>query len=98
MIAVDSSVIVAALLAWHQKHQPAARALERALGSKSGLVIPSHALFESYAVMTRLPAPHRLAPVDAVQLLQNNFGTVRRATFSSRSVWPVVQRLAGLSL
>ena len=98
MIAVDSSVIVAGLLAWHEKHQPAARALDRALGSKEGLVIPSHALVESYAVMTRLPAPYRLAPADAFQLLRDNFATVRLAIFNWRSVWPVLQRLAGASL
>jgi len=98
MIALDSSVIVAALLAWHEKHLPAARALEHALGSKNGVVIPSHALIESYAVMTRLPAPHRLAPADALQLLRDNFATMRLATFNSRSVWPVLQRLAAKDL
>jgi len=98
MIAIDSSVIVAALLGWHEHHQAAARALERALGSGSGVVIPSHSLIESYAVMTRLPAPHRLTPVDALQLLQDNFRTLRLASLNSRSVWAVVQRLAAVSL
>jgi predicted nucleic acid-binding protein len=98
MIAVDSSVIVAALLAWHEKHQPAVRALERALGSRYGVVIPSHVLVESYAVMTRLPAPHRLAPSDALHLLRDNFASVRLATFNARSVWPALQRLAAAAL
>ena len=98
MIALDSSVIVAALLGWHEKHQAAARAVEHALAASEGIVIPSHALFESYAVMTRLPAPHRLAPADAVRLLRENFASVRIATFNSRSVWPLLQKLGSKDL
>ena len=33
----------------------------------------AHALAESYAVLTRLPAPHRLSPADALALLEANF-------------------------
>lgn len=96
MIALDSSVIVAALLSWHERHAAAARALERALGS--GVLVPAHALVESYAVMTRLPAPHRLAPADALQLLRENFGEVRIAAHGARSVFPLLTQLAGISL
>ncbi len=93
MIAFDSSVIVAALLSWHENHDRAARAVERALQSKGGIIIPAHALFETYAVMTRLPAPHRLAPADAVALLDDNFKSTRLATLSARSVGSVLRRL-----
>jgi len=44
-------------------------------------------------VMTRLPAPHRLAPADAVALLDDNFKSTRLATLSSRSVGSVLRRL-----
>ena len=94
MIAVDTSVIVAAVAAWHEKHDAAARAL----GSVEGLIIPSHVLIESYAVLTRLPAPHRLAPADAFALLEKNFSSVRVATFNARSVWPLLEQLADSSL
>ena len=94
MKAVDTSVIVAAVAAWHQKHEDAARAL----GSAEELVIPSHVLIESYAVLTRLPAPHRLSPSDALALLQKNFSTARLATFNARSVWPVLRQLADADL
>jgi predicted nucleic acid-binding protein len=98
MIALDSSVIVAALLSWHEKHRPAASAVERALASKEGIVIPSHALVESYAVMTRLPPPHRLAPADALALLRENFAATRLASITGRAFWPVINRLAAAGL
>ena len=59
--AVDTSVIIAALLGWHEAHDPALRALITASDTGGGtLLIPAPALVEAYAVMTRLPAPHEL--------------------------------------
>ena len=37
------------------------------------MAIPAPALAEAYAVLTRLPAPHRLAPADAWALVKANF-------------------------
>lgn len=33
----------------------------------------AHALAESFAVLTRLPAPYRISPADALALLDRNF-------------------------
>ena len=48
MIAADSSVVVAALLDWHEAHEASRQAAQ-------GAVIPAHALAETYSVLTRLP-------------------------------------------
>lgn len=70
---VDTSCIIAAVCGWH-KHQPEAAAeIERRLGNSERLATAAHALAEAYAVLTRMPAPHRLAPSDAVALLEGNF-------------------------
>jgi predicted nucleic acid-binding protein len=74
-VAVDTSVLVAGVLTWHEHHQAAREVLERGLAARA-LVVPVPALVESYAVMTRLPAPHRLSPADAHALLRENFGDV----------------------
>jgi hypothetical protein len=61
--AVDTSVVVAALAQWHEAHdvaRPAAR----------GADIPLHAFVESYSVLTRMPAPHRVRAEVARQLLE----------------------------
>ncbi len=72
--ALDTSVIIAALLGWHEAHAPALRALIAAGEARgSRLLVPAPALVEAYAVMTRLPAPHRLAPADALALLAGSF-------------------------
>jgi len=70
--------MVAAVCTWHERHAAAAASIERRLARGERLAIAAHALVETYAVLTRLPAPHRLAPADAWALIKANF--VRPAT------------------
>jgi predicted nucleic acid-binding protein len=70
--ALDTSVIVSGLLAWHQLHEIASAQLSVLLESQAEVVIPLHALVEAYAVMTRLPPPHRLSAKDAVEVLERS--------------------------
>ena len=72
--ALDTSVIVSGLLAWHEWHEIASARLSALLESQAEVVLPLHALVEAYAVMTRLPPPHRLSGKDAVEILE---GTLR---------------------
>lgn len=57
MIAPDTSVLVAGFATWHEGHEAAVRALNR------GVHLIAHAAVETYSVLTRLPPPHRIAPV-----------------------------------
>ena len=75
--ALDTSCMVAAVCTWHEHHAAAAAGIERRLERGERMAIAAHALVETYAVLTRLSAPHRLAPADAWALLKANF--VKRA-------------------
>lgn len=90
-VAVDASVMVAALVAWHESHEQAAAAVEAALARKA-LVVPLPALFEAYALLTRLPAQHRLATADAYHLLRSSFGGARIAGLRTRDSWSLLRR------
>lgn len=70
---LDTSCMVAALCAWHEHHERAAREIERRLSDGAVLVAAAPALVETYAVLTRLPAPHRLSPAVSLALLEANF-------------------------
>lgn len=67
MIAVDSSVIIAAFASWHERHDSARRALD--LRPK----VVGHAVAESYSVLTRLPPPHRASATVARDFLVDRF-------------------------
>ena len=73
--------MIAAVCGWHEHHAAAAAAIERRLNRGDRLVIAAHALVEAYAVLTRLPSPHRLAPADAWTLVESNF--VQHATLTT---------------
>jgi predicted nucleic acid-binding protein len=73
--AVDTSVLIAGVLARHEHHSASHRELERLAASDSEVWLPVHAVLESYSVLTRLPPPHRIAPLDARELLRGSFGT-----------------------
>jgi predicted nucleic acid-binding protein len=60
MKAADTSVVVAAFASWHEKHEPARKALDE------GLRLIEHCALETYSVLTRLPPPHR-APGEVVR-------------------------------
>ena len=67
MLAVDTSVVVAAFATWHEGHPAACAALERQPR------LPAQVLIESYSVLTRLPPPHRTSPEIASAFLATRF-------------------------
>ena len=69
----DTSVMIAAVCTWHEHHELALTELDHRLAARESLVIAAPALVEAYAVLTRLPPPHRLSPPDAHTLLETNF-------------------------
>jgi predicted nucleic acid-binding protein len=95
-VALDTSVLVAALLSWHEKHAAAASAVEAALADPAGVVLPLPVLLEAYAVMTRLPAPHRLRPDAAAEVLRRSLAErARIVALDGAEGWRFVAALAG---
>jgi len=80
VIAVDTSVVVAAFASWHEANSAAAAVLAR------GPLAPVHVLVETYSVLTRLPPPHR-APANIItDFLARHF---RRAPLTlPPQAWP----------
>ena len=69
----DTSCMVAAVCAWHEHHSRAATEINRRLTLKEPMLLAAPALVEAYAVLTRLPPPHRLSATDALALLDASF-------------------------
>lgn len=87
MIALDTSIVVAAVSGWHAAHDTSRKAA-------TGGAIPAHALAEAYAVLTRLPSPY-LMPFDvAAQLLRSWFPAARILVPPASLARSVVDRLA----
>ena len=65
---LDTSTAIALIVEDHEAH---AAALEGVRGRRLGLA--GHAWFETYSVLTRLPAGLRRSPADVGRLLAHNF-------------------------
>ena len=66
-IAPDTSVIIAAFASWHESHAAARGALS------PGALLIAHCALETYSVLTRLPAPHRVTADIAASFLRLAF-------------------------
>lgn len=67
-VLVDTSVAVASVVADHSAH---ATTVEHLDGLRLGLA--GHAWFETFSVITRLPAPLRRGPAEVSALLEHEF-------------------------
>ena len=68
VVMLDTSAAIALLAEDHEAH---AATLDAIRGRRLGLA--GHAWFETYSVLTRLPAPLRRSPADAARLLAHDF-------------------------
>ena len=95
-VALDTSVVVAALLGAHEHHEAARRTVDDALSRPRGAILPGPVLFEAYAVLTRLPAPWRLRAEVAERLLRDTFeGHATVVSLPDEDdAWSVVRNLA----
>jgi predicted nucleic acid-binding protein len=65
--AADTSLVVAAFASWHENHAGARRVLD------GGLRLIEHCALETYSVLTRLPAPHRISGAVVREFLRIRF-------------------------
>ncbi|GAC1664176.1 MAG: type II toxin-antitoxin system VapC family toxin [Candidatus Limnocylindrales bacterium] len=72
VVLLDTSTAVAFVVEDHETHPATFAALQ---GRRLGLA--GHAWFETYSVLTRLPAGLRRSPADALRLLTSNFPASR---------------------
>jgi len=99
VFALDTSCMVAAVCGWHVRHAVAAAEIERRLNRGERMAIAAHAIAETYAVLTRLPPPHRLAPADAWTLVRTNFvDNAALVTLDAPAYVAVLEQLAGAGI
>ena len=87
-LALDTSCLVALVSTWHEHHDRVTRAVTSKRAAV--LLLVAHTLVESYSVLTRLPARHRLASSDALAVLRSNFGEKR--VLPSTDVWQLLEQ------
>lgn len=87
-VAADTSVLVAAFASWHEHHDVAFAAIRRLDA------VVAHCLLETYSVLTRLPAPHRMTAEVVSRYLQASFSGHRVLGLVPRDQRKLVASLA----
>lgn len=95
-VALDTSVVVAALVAVHDRHAAARRFVGNALRGGAGVILPVPVLFEVYSVVTRMPSPWRLSADVAERVLRETFAELATvvALPSGDHAWTIMRDLA----
>ncbi len=91
MKAVDSSVTVPAFASWHEHHESARSSVAGAR------FLPAHVALETFAVLTRLPPPHRVSGAAVRTFLEANF-SVPWLSLDGRGHQSLVEELASRAL
>jgi predicted nucleic acid-binding protein len=94
-VLLDTSCLVAAALAQHEHHRATVADLARRRTAGHTFVMAAHALLEAYAVLTRLPPPHRLAPADALAVLDRNWGKAETVALTGAESWRLLREQGG---
>jgi predicted nucleic acid-binding protein len=94
----DTSCLVAAVCSWHEHHAATAQDLARRARRREEMVMAAPALLEAYAVLTRLPPPHRLRPQDALAVMEGSWSKVEVVAVPGAATWALLRALPALGI
>ena len=95
----DTSIIIAALVESHPKHEIAFPWLKQAKTNAFELVIAGHTLAELYAVLSTLPIKPRISPAVAWRLINENIEAVSKIiSLTSAEYSAILKRLSASGL
>lgn len=94
----DTSCLAAAVCGSHEHHTRTVPELEGRARDGDELVIASHSLGEAYAVLTRLPSPHRLTPATARTLLEVNWRSADVIHLTAEETWRALAKASSLGV
>lgn len=94
IVGIDSSIVIASVHANHPLHKPSSLWLNSVFENHEAIIAP-HSILESFAVLTRLPSPYRVSPVEAQTVLRETlFPNAGIAPFTESSIWDALDRFA----
>jgi len=98
-LAIDTSVLVAGVIASHVHHARAAVWLQALASGRHSGVATAHAFNETYSVLTKIPGTPRIDPVTGERLVTRLRGLIRVVAVSEVLAAAAIERCArqGLS-
>lgn len=97
-VLLDTNCLVAAANTQHEHHGATVADLSRRRAAGHVFVLAGHGLLEALAVLTRLPPPHRLAPADAMTVLERNWSKTETVALTAAETWRSLRDLSDLGI
>lgn len=97
-ILLDTSVLVAAFVLGHPRHQVCIPWLQQVRSGKLQGFIATHTLAEVYAVLTRLPVSPRISPMLAQRLIEENLKEFEAIALTAEDYQEVIAIMTNLKL
>ncbi|MBL1214375.1 MAG: PIN domain-containing protein [Ignavibacteriae bacterium] len=95
----DGSVIIAAIIEAHPKHEMAIEWLLKAKTKKFKLVISSHSLLEVYSVLTAAPFKPKISPSTARKLVDANIKKIASVhSINGNEYFRLIDKVSNLNL
>jgi predicted nucleic acid-binding protein len=93
-LTLDSNCLVAAVLPWHEHHQATRASLRGFARRRAEVVLAAHSLVEASAVLTRLPGNQKLSSLDALAVLEANWGGCETVALTAEEHWSFLRHSA----
>jgi len=98
-VGLDTSFLVPLFSVEHEFHEPTSMEWDRLRRANALFVVPCHALLECFAVLTRMPAPYRIAQEEMERLLIESFAKDAEIPLVlPQTVWSSIRSLVSTRL
>ena len=88
---LDSDVIIELVCEAGIRHKATHASYESLLANGAEFVVTDHALLEAFSVLSRSPAPVRVAPAQAERMLKQTLGSHRIAPIRAGLAWETIR-------
>ena len=94
-ILFDTSVLIAAFVESHPKHNAALKYLIRAKGKEFKLFVSAHSILEVYSVLTSAPFKPKITTLAAKKLIENNIKAIAKIIYlSDKDYFNIVEKIS----
>ena len=94
-ILFDTSVLIAAFVESHPKHNAALKFLTRAKEKEFELFVSAHSILEVYSVLTSAPFKPKITTLTAKKLIENNIKAIAKIIYlSDNDYFNIVEKMS----
>lgn len=97
-VLLDTNCLVALASSEHEYHAATYTDYKRRRTLGHQFIVSAHGITEAYAVLTRLPQPHRLTPSAALEVLDRTWGKTETVALTAGELWRLLRTCSAAAI